>query len=148
MRFSKLIFIGVLLVVVGVILMFHDQTASKTRASKRRVRKAATAVCTWTNLGEPQQWTLTMEDEESLFMEFQKAMLADLDAVREEETSEAIPEYLILLTDRDDKHPFEFKIHIGDASWIECGGGTYPNGGHTLQFLRDHEKDFHPVKTD
>ena len=142
MRFSKLIFIGILLIVVGVILMFRDQTESKTRACERRIRKAATAVCTWTDVGETRVWNLALEDHEELFMQFQQAMLDDLNALREEGTSVAIPEYLILLKDKDGEHPFEFKIYIGNASWIECGGGTYPDQGHTTKFLRDHEKDF------
>lgn len=142
MRFYRLIIIGILLIVAGAVLLYHDQSESKTRACKRRIRKAQTAVCTWTVIGETRTWNLSFAQDEELFKELQEAMLADLNSPREDRVTASIPEYRICVRDKERRHTFDFDINMGRTSWIECGGGIYPNKGYTQEFLRDHKKQF------
>lgn len=142
MRFSKLIILGILLIVAGSMLLYFDQSQGKTRACERRIQKAQTVVCKWTHLGETQIWTLDVKEDESLFNELQKVMLDDLKVSREEITNASIPEYQIRLKDRDEEHFFDFNVFTGRTTWVECNGGTYQSKGYTQKFLSRHAKDF------
>lgn len=142
MRFSKLIFIGVLLIAAGSILLYFDQSQGKTRACERRIRKAQTAVCKWTHLGETRIWRLDFKEGESLFKELQDVMLDDLKVPREEVTNASIPEYQISLKDLGEAHLFDFNVFTGRTTWVECNGGTYQSKGYTQKFLSIHAKNF------
>ncbi|MGD9128421.1 MAG: hypothetical protein PVH19_13680 [Planctomycetia bacterium] len=147
MRFSKLIItLGILLILAGVVIMYYSQEDSKTHICELRVRQAATAECTWHRLGETLVWNLDDKEDELLFIKLQEAMLADLQTAREEEkTSVGLPEYNICIRERGERFPFDFKINTGRTTWIECGGGTYANLGHTQEFLFKHKDKFTPV---
>lgn len=148
MRFTKLIVvIGILLVVAGSIIIFYDQSESKTRICERRILKGYTAVCTWNKLGEIWAWNLNAEADEELFIQLQEAMLADLQTPREEKSSASVPEYNICIRNKQGKFPFEFHINTGRTTWIECNGGTYANRGHTQEFLSNHAKQFKAVSS-
>lgn len=145
MRSPKFIIIGILLVVAGVLLLCHDMISSKTRASQRHIRKAKTAICSWTYLGETQVWTLD-EKEDKLFIDKLKvAMLEDLEASRKEGNSSSTPEYCIRLMDQNGKISLEYQVFTTGVTWVECGNGIYQSKGATQKFFGSHLEFFEPV---
>ena len=143
MRYSKLIiFIAILLIAAGSVIIYYDQSRGKTRICEYRIRQACRITCTWKpKEGKKQTWTLNIEDNPALFIDLQKAMLADLRTERKEASSEEVPEYRLNLKDLDETYSFEIRIYTGPKARIECGEGTYENLGNTTTFLEDKDNE-------